>query len=110
MTNMNMRHFISIMEKWDKTVRRVKSPENFYPFEVEVYRNPSRLEFGKLIRNYGMLRAFIEKTGDLIVFKGTKYHTLFMGYFTHIGVVIRRGDTPYIFEANSPTEMTLKES
>lgn len=49
------------------------------------------------------------KTGDLIVFKGTKYHTLFMGYFTHIGVVIRRGDTPYLFEANSPTEMTLKD-
>ena len=49
------------------------------------------------------------QTGDLILFKGTRYHTLITGYFTHIGVVIRRGNTPYLFEANSPTEMTLKE-
>lgn len=47
------------------------------------------------------------KTGDIILFKGTSYHTLIFGYFTHIGVVVRRGKDVYIFEANSPRQLEL---
>jgi hypothetical protein len=55
-----MRRLMALMEGWDSTL----------PLDngnlVDIYRNPSRAEFHKLLKQYGSLRGEIDENGDLL--------------------------------------------
>jgi hypothetical protein len=63
-----MREFMRIVEDWDKNVSVYGFGAPAKPAQVDIFRNPSRKEFTKLLRDsqFKTLRALIDN-GDLLV-------------------------------------------
>lgn len=53
----------AVNEEWLTTIK----PSYAKGLEVDLYKNPSRAEFGKLIKEFRELRGILDQNGDLVV-------------------------------------------